>query len=412
MRGGNPVGGQIERRANIGKPRGGAVMAHGGRTHNRAASGLKFTDRRGIERMDRGNGTTIKRGIQARAIHGRAPQGRRPDPSGPASRRSSSDQRGTSRPAGSLSDGPTCHLRALERGQLYFCAGIIQHRTGQHILRLGVGRNAETGHVDADDRTPSISDGSRRSGTPEAVGTQRLVTMIASSFPGRPCHAPPRGYPRTACRSPSVSELNGHIANRPARAIEMRHERQTIDAAGRPRQDRRHALHPQTHPQRPKRRAHRLRLIMRALSGNPWRIDPEPRTGRPYVRQRPFRPWNGSPSRQRARNAFRRSFLVSGVYVIFHSSSLIIDHFKAFLEHRILAAHVDIGCGHKLVITARILGVEQPQQTRPDPAARVSPVGRCQPHLPVRQTCCPIGIPSCRRSGNSRISCAGHHPAE
>jgi hypothetical protein len=59
-------------------------------------------------------------------------------------------------------------------------AGVVQHRAGQHVLGLGMGRHAEARHVDADDAHAVDLFGSSRSGTPEAVGTQRLVTTMAS----------------------------------------------------------------------------------------------------------------------------------------------------------------------------------------------------------------------------------------
>ena len=58
-------------------------------------------------------------------------------------------------------------------------------------------------------RTPSISFGSSRSGTPEAVGTQRLMTTTLSYFSGS---ANCRTASRMSSKSlpvTSVSELNG-----------------------------------------------------------------------------------------------------------------------------------------------------------------------------------------------------------
>ncbi|KAL0564841.1 hypothetical protein ABG067_009635, partial [Albugo candida] len=45
----------------------------------------------------------------------------------------------------------------------------------------------------------------------------------------------------------------------------MRREGEAVDAAGRAREDRRGAPHPEADAERPERRAHRLRLIVRAF---------------------------------------------------------------------------------------------------------------------------------------------------
>jgi hypothetical protein len=55
-----------------------------------------------------------------------------------------------------------------------------------------------------------------------------------------------------------------HVADRAARAVEMRREGQAVDAAGRTRQDRGGAAHAQPDAQRAEGRAHALRLVVRA----------------------------------------------------------------------------------------------------------------------------------------------------
>ena len=54
------------------------------------------------------------------------------------------------------------------------------------------------------------------------------------------------------------------IANAAPRTIEVRRKRQAIYAAGRTREDRRGAPHPQANPKRAECRAHRLWLVVRA----------------------------------------------------------------------------------------------------------------------------------------------------
>ena len=103
------------------------------------------------------------------------------------------------------------HLRrARHRALLGLGPGVAQHGAGQHVLRLGMGRHAETRHVDADH--------------PHAVD---LLGQPVQRHAGRGRHAqvdhhdgvvvgglgesrrPRRGCPRTTGRLTSVSELNG-----------------------------------------------------------------------------------------------------------------------------------------------------------------------------------------------------------
>ena len=58
-------------------------------------------------------------------------------------------------------------------------------------------------------RTPLISLGSSRSGTPEAVGTQRLVTTMASYFSGSASLWTASRMSSNSLPVTSVSELNG-----------------------------------------------------------------------------------------------------------------------------------------------------------------------------------------------------------
>ena len=58
-------------------------------------------------------------------------------------------------------------------------------------------------------RTPSISSGKSRSGTPDAVGTQRFVTTIASYFPGSAIAWTASRMSSKSLPVTSVSLLNG-----------------------------------------------------------------------------------------------------------------------------------------------------------------------------------------------------------
>ena len=122
-------------------------------------------------------------------------------------------------------------------------------------------------------RTPSISFGSSRSGTPEAVGHAEIddddgVVIV--------------GVGELEHRLADVLEqlagderlgVERHVADGAARAVEMRREGQAVDAAGRARQDRRGAPHPQADPQRAEGRAHALRLVVRPAGIIRWRSD-------------------------------------------------------------------------------------------------------------------------------------------
>ena len=68
----------------------------------------------------------------------------------------------------------------LDRAAFGLAMGIVQHRRGKDVLGLGMGRHAEARHVDADDAHAVDLLGRICSGTPDAVGTQRLVTTMAS----------------------------------------------------------------------------------------------------------------------------------------------------------------------------------------------------------------------------------------
>ena len=143
--------------------------------------------------------------------------------------------------------------------------GEAQHGAGQHVLGLRMGRHAEARHVDPDDA--------------DAVD---LLGQPVQRHAGRGRHAEIDHHDRVQIgrlgqRIHGVADVfvelatdqrlgvERHVADRPTRAVEMRRERQPIDAAGGPAQDRRDPAHPQPHPQRPERRAHRLRLVVRPL---------------------------------------------------------------------------------------------------------------------------------------------------
>jgi hypothetical protein len=85
--------------------------------------------------------------------------------------------------------------------------------------------------------------------------------------------------------------IERHIADRAARAVEVRGEGQAIHAAGRSRQDRGGAAHAQADAQRPEGRAHALRLVVRDPSDNRRRTASSVSL-LPAMRRRPARSWS------------------------------------------------------------------------------------------------------------------------
>ena len=154
--------------------------------------------------------------------------------------------------------------RALHRAGLDLGSSGAQHRTRQHILGLGMGGNAEAGHVDADD-----------------AHTIDLFRQQVQRHAGRGRHAEVddndsvvigrlRGLEHRIAdvlvelATHERLGIEGHVADAAARTIEARGEGQAIDAAGGATEDRRDAAHPQADAQAAEGWAHRLRLVMRA----------------------------------------------------------------------------------------------------------------------------------------------------
>ena len=88
-------------------------------------------------------------------------------------------------------------------------AGIVQHRAGEHVLGLGMGRNAEARHVDADDAHAVDLLGSSAAARRRPVGTQRLVTTMASKRSGSAISCTLSRMSSNSLPVTSVSELKG-----------------------------------------------------------------------------------------------------------------------------------------------------------------------------------------------------------
>jgi len=156
-------------------------------------------------------------------------------------------------------------IRRRDRAGGDLARGIGQHRAGQHVLGLGMGRDAEARHVDPDDPHPVDLVGQKperhaRGGRHAQVRHHDRVVAI--------------GIGQVMDRGADILEqlaghqrfgIERHVADRAPRAVEMRHEGQPVDAAGRAGQHRRHPFHPKAHAQAAEGRAHALRLVVRAL---------------------------------------------------------------------------------------------------------------------------------------------------
>ena len=154
--------------------------------------------------------------------------------------------------------------RRLNRAQLGLRARVFEHRPRQHVLRLGVGRYAEPGHVDADDanavdllgQEPERHAGRGRYA--EVRDDDGVVLLRIGELEDR--------------LADILEQLAGderlgverHVAYRATRAIEVRREGEAVHAARGARQDGRGPPHPQPDAQRTECRAHALRLIVRA----------------------------------------------------------------------------------------------------------------------------------------------------
>ena len=157
------------------------------------------------------------------------------------------------------------YTRRLDRPLLDLFARIFQHRAGQHILGFGVGRHAEARHIDADDADAvdlfrQQSQRNARCSRHAEIGDDNGVVVF------RLCELED-GLANILEQLAGDQRLRveRHIADGASRAIEMRGEGQSIDAARRAGEDRGGTPHPKANPQRTKGRAHALRLVMRAL---------------------------------------------------------------------------------------------------------------------------------------------------
>ena len=154
--------------------------------------------------------------------------------------------------------------RRVHGAPLRLVPGEIQHRTGQHILGFRVGGDAEPGNVDANDAHAidlfrQEAQRHARGGRHAKIDDDDRIVLV-----------------RIGKLEDSVADIleqlagdegfriERHIADRAFRAVEVRGEGQAVDAACRAAKDGRSSPHPQADAQRAERRAHALRLVVRA----------------------------------------------------------------------------------------------------------------------------------------------------
>ena len=259
------VAGDVAGRPDRFEPGLGAVMADRRGADDLPAGEIELAEARGVERMDRGDDRTIQRRIElapfARRHHrtGREPQRlqHHADADG-IGRKHLADQRDR-RPFAPAA------ARRLHRPLLDFLAGIFEHRRREHVLGFGMGRHAEARHVDADDA--HAVDLIRQQIERHARGRRHAEIGDDDGVVKRGIGELEDGFADVLEQFAGDQRLRieRHVTDRAPRAIEMRGERQAIDAAGRAGEDRRGAAHAQADPQRAERRAHALRLVVRTF---------------------------------------------------------------------------------------------------------------------------------------------------
>ena len=133
------------------KPRGRAIAPDRCRAHDRTTGGLELAEGCCIEGVHRARGSTVERGVQLPPLTGGNDRTRR-ESEGFEHRTDADRIRWKHLP--NQRNGGRIGLPIawrLHRAGLGLRARIVQHRPGEHVFRLGVGRHAKARHVDADD---------------------------------------------------------------------------------------------------------------------------------------------------------------------------------------------------------------------------------------------------------------------
>ena len=150
----------------------------------------------------------------------------------------------------------------LDRTRLGLGAGIGEHGAGQQVLGLGMGGHAKTRHVQAEDAhaldlARQQPQGHAGGGGHAKIDDHQGVDLVRiGQFKDR------RLEILEQLAGDQGLGVEGDIAHRAPRPIEVAGEAEAIDAAGGATEHRGRAPHAQTHPQRAEGRAHGLGLVV------------------------------------------------------------------------------------------------------------------------------------------------------
>ena len=240
-----------------------AFHAHGGRANDGPACGLELAHRGGVERVDRSDADTVQGRIQLAPLAGRN--------YGPGNQVHGCQHLADDDRVGRehlTQQGHSRFVQAATTGRLHravhdFSAGVLEHGAAEHILGLGVGRYTKTGHINTNDahtvdlfgqqlQRHAAGGGDTQVDDHDGIELRRVCLGV---------HRLADVFEQLAGDQGLGAE--GYIAHTAARTVKMRCESQSVDAAGRARQNSLRAAHAQAHAQRTEGRAHALRLVMR-----------------------------------------------------------------------------------------------------------------------------------------------------
>ncbi len=237
------------------EPCGRALHADWRAADHGAAGGFEFADRRRVERVRRGGDLAIQRGVEVAPLAGR--QLRRDGQTHGRQQRADARRIAWEELADHRDSGRILLLAGAGDGALLgLGAGVFEHRAGQHVLGLGVGRHAEARHVDADDAhavdllRQAVQRHAGRGGDAQVDDHNRVVVRWLCGFIHRVADV------LEQLALDQCFRVERHVPHGAACAIEVRGEGEAIHAAGGAAQDRRRAAHAQADAQRAEGRAH------------------------------------------------------------------------------------------------------------------------------------------------------------
>ena len=215
--------------------------------------------------MNRRGNPTIERAVQLAPFAGRhdrtgrQPHGLEHHPDPDRVGREHLTEQGHGRPLAATA------ARCLHRALLGLGARILKHGAGEHVLRLGMGRHPESGHVDAENthavelfgqETQGYAGGGRHAEVDHHDG---IVVIRIGELEYRLAHVLEERTRDQGLR------VEGHITDRATCAVEMGGKGQTVDTTAGACEYHGRAPHAQPDPQGAERRTHGLGLIVRSL---------------------------------------------------------------------------------------------------------------------------------------------------